>query len=356
MNSVDLFYQIFKMRYSIDELNRAFSEKYRLVLVGGQEETDQINSWLGEKTLCSGASSGAVAGDESAARVDCLPIPQNEEERARLRDYDLAIIHLGYALPERDHYLDLLARIPAATSTLFVYQPAEDNEVAAWEAGIAPPVRLRLGRERSDFYHAVFDKLPRWSMRLSRDYAQLREACLRSLVLRACRDNTIIAAASSVTVSTPIVGQLLGLLAVSAETLAITAGQLRVALLVGALYGRSLNFFDRVDELWPVLGGAWLWRTLARELVGLVPAVGPVAKSGVAFVGTYVVGVACQRFYELGEVLPSRELRDIECEAKAQASSLVSLCLKGEMSEDLLGVDAGLKSDAPAPVALPGEK
>ena len=126
-------------------------------------------------------------------------------------------------------------------------------------------------------------------------------------------------------------GGLLGLFAVSGETIYITAKQLHLALLIGAIYGRPIDFFARIGELLPVVGGAWGWRILAREAVGFFPALGALAKAVVAWSGTYTVGKLSQHFYQQGERQVSSEYREyIEAEARHLARQAALDCLKSK--------------------------
>ena len=55
-------------------------------------------------------------------------------------------------------------------------------------------------------------------------------------------------------------------------------------------------------EIAPVVGGAFVWRTIARSLVGFFPAyVSAVPKTAVAYVGTYTVGEIARYYYASGK-------------------------------------------------------
>ena len=78
----------------------------------------------------------------------------------------------------------------------------------------------------------------------------------------------------------------------------LTKNQILLLLEVAACYGRPANPSARIKELLPVVGGAFGWRAVARELIGLVPGgVGVAVKSAVAYAGTYTVGRAAAYFY-----------------------------------------------------------
>lgn len=69
----------------------------------------------------------------------------------------------------------------------------------------------------------------------------------------------------------------------------MTANQMRLALDVSAVYGRGLEP-TRVAELFCVLGGALAWRAFARRILSAAPALGLIARAGVAFGGTMLTG------------------------------------------------------------------
>lgn len=325
MNSLDFFYQIFRMRYSIDTINKSFTERYRLALVGNSQDRSRMRLWLGEFTICSGL-------DNEGSVVDC-DIPQCQEDAEGLRNASLVVCHCGPRRISENTQRNLVDWIPASSAVLFLYEPNEASDNS--QLGLAsdatlPDIRVLSGNNRQlSFIRMLLSAFPKAAMRLARDFSNLRDYYADRLIVSTCGHLAIIAAASSVTVSIPVVGQLLGLLAVSAETMAITAGQIRLCLLLGGLYGRPLNFFDRMDELWPVVGSAWGWRSLARELVGLVPGAGAVAKAGVAWSGTYLIGQASRKFYQFGEHVSDEVKEQLVEEAQAKALEAIDAWVKG---------------------------
>jgi uncharacterized protein (DUF697 family) len=81
----------------------------------------------------------------------------------------------------------------------------------------------------------------------------------------------------------------------------LTKNQILLLLEVAACYGRPFDPKARIKELLPVVGGAFGWRAIARELIGLVPGgVGVAVKAGVAYAGTFTVGRAAAYYYSGG--------------------------------------------------------
>ena len=98
---------------------------------------------------------------------------------------------------------------------------------------------------------------------------------------------------------------LLGLLAppaALADMVILTKNQLMMVLRVAAAFGKAPNWRQRLPELSTVLGAAFGWRAVARQLVGLVPGgVGMVVKGMVAYAGTLTVGRAVAWYFATGK-------------------------------------------------------
>lgn len=80
----------------------------------------------------------------------------------------------------------------------------------------------------------------------------------------------------------------------------MTVNQVKMVLQIAAAYGREMDV-DRLKELAAVVGGAYVCRTLARELVEFVPVLGFAVRAGVAYGGTAALGYAVIDYFEGGE-------------------------------------------------------
>lgn len=79
----------------------------------------------------------------------------------------------------------------------------------------------------------------------------------------------------------------------------MTANQIKMVLQIAAAYGEPLGM-ERVKELAAVLGGAFLFRGIARQVVGIVPGVGWALKGAIGYTGTLAMGYAAIRYFEAG--------------------------------------------------------
>jgi uncharacterized protein (DUF697 family) len=101
----------------------------------------------------------------------------------------------------------------------------------------------------------------------------------------------------------------------------MTLNQGRMLLQVAAAYGQPLDR-ERLKELAAVVAGGFAFRTVAREVVGLVPGFGWAIKGGIAYSGTIAMGMAAIGYFEKGADLPSvvRALTERAGEVYSRAS------------------------------------
>lgn len=79
----------------------------------------------------------------------------------------------------------------------------------------------------------------------------------------------------------------------------MTLNQAKMLLQIAAAYGQPLGV-ERVKELAAVVGGAFLFRNIARSVAGVVPVVGWAVRAAVGFAGTEAMGRAAIEYFEAG--------------------------------------------------------
>jgi len=104
----------------------------------------------------------------------------------------------------------------------------------------------------------------------------------------------------------------------------MTLNQGKMLLQIAAAYGQPLDT-ERIKELGAVVAGGFLFRTFARELVGLIPGFGWAVKGGVAYSGTIAMGAAAIKYFEEGADLKGvvKALTDRAGEAAAHVAGRV---------------------------------
>lgn len=183
--------------------------------------------------------------------------------------------------------------------------------VDALEPAAARPLLRAVVRGLGGYEQAVARKMP-----LFRDLVADR------VIARTSRQNLMIAMASALPSSLPWIGPIVGLLGVTAEIIFLTSNQLRMVLQLASVYDQELNVTERLKELLPVVGSAFGWRALSRELVGFIPAIGPAVKGSIAYAGTRVTGEAARWLYKTGTHMDAEERRRIYQDALLKGESL----------------------------------
>lgn len=131
----------------------------------------------------------------------------------------------------------------------------------------------------------------------------------------------------------------------------MTVNQGKMLLQIAATYGQPLDT-ERVKELGAVVAGGLLFRTFAREVVGLVPGFGWAIKGGIAYTGTIAMGTAAISYFEEGADLTGvvRALSEKASEVAARVSNKVRRAGDEALIVVLEEVPAPLPALADAPV------
>lgn len=183
------------------------------------------------------------------------------------------------------------------------------------DARSAPSVQQRL-------VPLLLRALPNLSLALGRNIPLLRAHVAQQIVTETSRVNAEFALLSSLPATIPIIGTVM---AGGADMLVLTKNQVMMLYKLAAVFGRSLESkLTIAAEIAPVVGAAFMWRTVARTLVSLLPgAVAAVPKTMVAFAGTYTIGRAAQFYYASGRRPPEALLQTFRREAARLGKRIV---------------------------------
>ena len=143
----------------------------------------------------------------------------------------------------------------------------------------------------------------------------LRAPLARQLVLETAFANAQFALMTNLPAFLPGAGTAAAL---AADTLVLTTNQVVLVYKMAAVWGADLsNPRALLVEAAPIVGGAFLWRSAARTLIGLLPGFAALApKVGVAYIGTYIVGELANQYYQRGVRPSDARVREIEAEAR----------------------------------------
>jgi len=113
-----------------------------------------------------------------------------------------------------------------------------------------------------------------------------------------------------------------------ADMVVLTKNQALMAYKIALAFDLPSDWRQTIPKLTTVVGTGFLWRTIARELVGLVPVIGVVPKVAVAYAGTYAIGQAIYRWCANNENVSPQTLRAMYSKAlilgREVARSMVS--------------------------------
>lgn len=173
---------------------------------------------------------------------------------------------------------------------------------------------------RDRLFRALVGAAPEVMLAAGRRHPLLRECVAEYMIRDTSRVNAQFAALSSLPSAVPILGGLVGDVA---DVLVLTKNQVLLLFKLAGLYGRDLEIGrELVFEVLPVVGGAFFWRSTARLLVGLLPAMlGLLPRTFVAYTGTYVVGQSARYYFRFGRRPPPELVRDLRAEATRLAEA-----------------------------------
>jgi hypothetical protein len=121
----------------------------------------------------------------------------------------------------------------------------------------------------------------------------------------------------------------------ASDTAVLTTNQIKMAFLLAAASNREVGYLQQKREIAALIGGAFGLRALARQLVGKIPfGGGLLAKAGVAYAGTKLIGLSLERLYRFGHDYTSEEREQIYKDA-FQHGKTVAINLLRKIRPDL---------------------
>ncbi|MHB0912535.1 MAG: hypothetical protein ACYC2Y_03700 [Armatimonadota bacterium] len=146
-----------------------------------------------------------------------------------------------------------------------------------------------------------------------RDFAHAPpEEAARAIVRNISRENAVfvIGTALGSVLPTPLL-PLIGIAEAASDTTFITANQVRMLFMVGAVYGTRVGYAAQWREIASIVGAAFGWRSIARALVAGIPfGGGLLPKGAVAYAGTMAVGESLIFYYTTGRHMTKSEIKE----------------------------------------------
>ena len=307
MKTVEILYQAFRVRYSLNQLQQLLDRGCRIALLGPGNAVETLKGFLGDPVTPMGG------GDPTEDLIE-LSWELGEEDLKELRTCDACLVFFPEGPPEVDLLQELAGKIPIHVKTLWMCHTDQPKGGTYHEKDLTLPTIQALPKEkaRQRFLKLLVVGLPQVVVILARNWTNVRTVFCKTLTRRTALRNGVRAGLSSLPLrNVPVVGPVLAMLATSAETMMLTSSQLRLSFVIAAAHNRPLDFFDRISELWPIVGTAYGFRGVSRTLVKMLPNVGAGLKASIAFTGTYAIGEACRRYYEYGQPTSDEVRREL---------------------------------------------
>jgi uncharacterized protein (DUF697 family) len=206
------------------------------------------------------------------------PAGKDTGDKDAQKDFDILLCEPGIGLPRNGYLFDSAG--DSALDEALIDAIVSENQ----------PVELALGRT----------------------FPVFRQAVAHRIIKRISRENAMLALVTALPNVIPSFIELPWAVGEFAtDTAFLTMNQIRMALMMAAIYDRPVGYSEQKMSIAAIAGGAFGWRAIARELVSKIPLGGGlIPKAAIAYAGTWVVGTGLERVYRTGVGLSRLEKRE----------------------------------------------
>jgi len=158
--------------------------------------------------------------------------------------------------------------------------------------------------------HDILGRRKDLAVPLALNVMPFRQEVSRRMIKKVAKENALFALATAVPDIIPFISLPWAVGEFASDTAFLTANQIRLAFLLAAANDRDIGYHEQRSEIASIIVGAFGWRALARELVGMIPwGGGLIPKAAISYAGTRVVGLSLERYYRLGKAYTRAERR-----------------------------------------------
>jgi uncharacterized protein (DUF697 family) len=168
------------------------------------------------------------------------------------------------------------------------------------------------------FAQATIELVPDNLLALGRFFPLFRVSIAQYMINDTCFTNAAYSFSTGLAEIIPI----LGIPIVLTDMVILTKNQLFMVYKLGLAFGFSTRWQDYVAEFGSVLGSGFVWRQIARSLIGLIPLWGIAPKTAISYAGTYVVGNAVLQWYLTGRHLSKQQMRHVYDQALSRGRDI----------------------------------
>ena len=184
-------------------------------------------------------------------------------------------------------------------------EPRKDFDILLCEAGVGIPRNGYLfdpGGSDGALIDAIVGENQDIELALARSFPVFRHSVAHQIISRVSKENAMLALVTALPNVIPSIIDLPWAVGEFAtDTAFLTMNQIRMALMMAAVYDRPIGYSEQKTSIAAIAGGAFGWRAIARELVGKIPLGGGlIPKAAIAYAGTWVVGAGLNKLYSTG--------------------------------------------------------
>lgn len=249
-----------------------------------------------------------------------------------------------YAATEADYqkiegyFLEGLSAARRTDATVFLHRGPDPQKVlqfdlAIYDESVLAPKRALVFRsaEPERMVKSVVEQFDYTiTLPLARTFRPFREPFVDEVIRTVSRDNALFSLATALPDIIPSLIELpWAATEFASDTAILTANQIKMAFLIAAASDREVGYREQKKEIASVIGSAFGWRAIARQLVGKIPLGGGlIPKAAIAYSATKLVGVSLDRLYRIGYGYTREERKDAYDDALAQGRHVAQTILK----------------------------
>lgn len=267
-------------------------------------------------------------GKRARTKVIASTIEADLDMATRVGGADLIVLVLDATRDDFSAEAKLFAEWKGAGRNIIVFynkmDAAQDANVlgATMMTWVSAPVAMGSAIDpeslSNSFVPCVLDALKERRLSLARQYPYFRLAVARELINDTSFANASYALGTGLAEIVPALDIPFNV----ADMIVLTKNQALMVYKLGLALGLPTRWQAHVAELGSVVGAGFLWRQIARQLVGLIPVWGIVPKVAVAYAGTYAVGEAILYWYQTGHKMSGHGMRELYVDALARGKQI----------------------------------
>ncbi|HEX4749528.1 MAG TPA: hypothetical protein VH302_08315 [Bryobacteraceae bacterium] len=246
----------------------------------------------------------------------------------------------------------LLARAPFLPGS----QPAD---IQVFDEGVVSPQGAPVFRPDHPqlLVTRTLTTYPDLGVPLAKSFLPFRKAFVERTIAKVARENMLFSLTTALPDVIPNLIELPWAVAeFASDTAFLTMNQVRMAFLIAAASDREVGYMEQKSEIAMVIGSAFGWRAIARQLIGKIPfGGGLIAKAAVAYAGTKVLGLSLDHYYSIGFTYTREERDRLYSDAFRQGKQAALRILKNFRPDLAAKLAAEASRTTPRqPAALPG--